>query len=133
MKNYLSNVRARMTNPLRIRIGGNSMDDSVFNSTQAEMIVYTGAALSPHDQPVSYGPVFYDVLGDLAPKIGGAEYLIGKFKSVSPPAAINIWFAGLSLFLREENDTPLIVSTAQQKLTSYLDAFLLGNVSVCIL
>ena len=106
------------------------MDDSVFNSTQTDMIVYTGEALSPHDQPVSYGPVFYDVLGNLAGKVGGAEYLIGKLKWISLATVINVWFTGLSLFLREENDTPLIVSLAQQKLTSYLDAFLLGNVRI---
>ncbi|KAL5488067.1 hypothetical protein ACEPAI_6175 [Sanghuangporus weigelae] len=110
MENYLGYIQNRAQSPVRIRVGGNSMDDSVFNSTQAKMIVYTGEAVSAHDQPVSYGPIFYDVLADLAKNIGGAEYLIG-----------------LSLLLREENDTPLTVSTAEQKLTGYLDAFLLGN------
>ena len=41
---------------------------------------------------------------------------------------ISIFFLGLPLLLREENDAPLIVSTAQQKLGGYLDFFLLGNV-----
>ncbi|OCB84380.1 hypothetical protein A7U60_g8364 [Sanghuangporus baumii] len=110
MENYLGYIQNRTQSPVRIRVGGNSMDDSIFNSTQSKMIVYTGEAVSAHDQPVSYGPILYDVLANLAKNIGGAEYLIG-----------------LSLLLREENNTPLTVSTAQQKLAGYLGAFLLGN------
>jgi hypothetical protein len=35
VKNYLHNVNARFDKPLRIRIGGNSMDGSVFVFTRA--------------------------------------------------------------------------------------------------
>ena len=38
MQNYLSNIRARMDSPLRIRIGGNSMDGSTYVANQTNMI-----------------------------------------------------------------------------------------------
>ena len=41
MKNYLSNIHARMSNPLRIRIGGNSMDGSQYVPSQMDMITLT--------------------------------------------------------------------------------------------
>ena len=61
----------------RIRIGGNSMDDSIFNSSQSQMIVNLTTSSNSNDIPVSYGPVLYDVLASIASSIGGAEYLIG--------------------------------------------------------
>jgi len=56
------------------------MDDSVFNSSQPEMIVYKGQALSAQDQPVFYGPVLFDALVELSSRIGGADYLLGKHR-----------------------------------------------------
>lgn len=56
------------------------MDDSTYNSSQSEMIVFPNPAANINDQPVTYGPVLYDVLADLASKVGGAQYLIGKSK-----------------------------------------------------
>lgn len=41
LKNYLSNIKARMSGPLRIRIGGNSMDGSQYVAGQKEMITLT--------------------------------------------------------------------------------------------
>lgn len=41
MKNYLSNIKARMSNPLRIRVGGNSMDGSQYVASQLNMISLT--------------------------------------------------------------------------------------------
>ena len=54
------------------------MDDSTFNSSQTEMITFPSAAQNVNDQPVTYGPVLYDVLSELGNKVGGAQYLIGK-------------------------------------------------------
>ncbi|KAI5124955.1 hypothetical protein M0805_007382 [Coniferiporia weirii] len=110
IKNYLSNIQTRAKNPVRVRVGGNSMDDSTFNSSQSQMIVFPSAAQNINDQPVTYGPVLYDVLAELAKGASGLQYLIG-----------------LSLALSDKNDEALVVSTAEQKLGSYLDGFLLGN------
>lgn len=47
MQNYLSNIRERMdtSSPLRIRIGGNSMDGHTYDPNQKSMLV---ADLSEH-------------------------------------------------------------------------------------
>lgn len=53
------------------------MDDSIFNPSQTEMITFTTPAANFNDQPVTYGPVLYDVLAEVGKRIGGAQYLIG--------------------------------------------------------
>lgn len=77
IENYLANIQSRAEKPLRLRIGGNSMDDSLFNPSQTEMITFTTPAANFNDQPVTYGPVLYDVLAEVGKRIGGAQYLIG--------------------------------------------------------
>lgn len=54
------------------------MDDSTFNSSQPEVITFPSTAKNVNDQPVTYGPVLYDILSQLGNKVGGAQYLIGK-------------------------------------------------------
>ena len=53
------------------------MDDSIYKPDQAQMIVNLSAAVNPHDQPVSYGPVLYDVLAEVGDRVGGVQYLLG--------------------------------------------------------
>lgn len=50
MKAYLGNIRNRTTNPLRLRAGGNSMDNSYYIPSQAVMINGTV-------DNVNYGPI----------------------------------------------------------------------------
>jgi hypothetical protein len=65
-------------NNLRVRVGGNSMDDSTYDPYQSQMITNTSFTTDIHDQPVTYGPVLFDVLAELANQVGGIEYLMGK-------------------------------------------------------
>ena len=82
IENYFANIQARARKPLRLRIGGNSMDDSIFNPSQTDMITFTSPAANINDQPVTYGPSLYDVLSEVGTRIGGAQYLIGKSSSI---------------------------------------------------
>jgi len=109
---YLSAIRSRTGNtPLRLRVGGNSMDSSVYVPGQSSpMVQMLQTAANANDQAVNYGPMLWDVLKKVADGVGGAEYLIG-------------------LSLRDPNDlsVPLLAGAAEQKLGTSLDGFLLGN------
>lgn len=64
--------------PLRLRIGGNSMDSSTYIPEQTSpMVQLTDPGANANNQPVKYGPMLWDVLKKVATDIGGAEYLIG--------------------------------------------------------
>ncbi|KAF4619533.1 hypothetical protein D9613_005255 [Agrocybe pediades] len=110
--NYLSTLRSRTGgSPLRIRIGGNSMDDSTYVPQQTSaMLQLQSKSNSVDDQPVNYGPVVWDVLKQVSSDIGGATYLIG-------------------LSLRDPNNpmVPVVAGDAAKTLGSTLDGFLLGN------
>ncbi|KAH9482581.1 hypothetical protein JR316_0004681 [Psilocybe cubensis] len=99
--NYLSTLRNRIGNqPLRMRLGGNSMDDSLYVPTQTTpMLQLISGDFNFDDQPVHYGPVLWDVLATVATNIGGAAYLIGHD----------------------------FLGSATQRLGDSLDGFLLGN------
>ncbi|KAF9534711.1 glycoside hydrolase family 79 protein [Crepidotus variabilis] len=110
---YLNNLRSRVSNnPVRIRIGGNSMDTSKYISTQkSPMIQRIGtAAASADNQPVNYGPVLWDVLSKVSTSVGGVNYLVG-------------------LSLEDPNDltVPKAAGDSYKALGSSLEAYLLGN------
>ncbi|EPQ59016.1 hypothetical protein GLOTRDRAFT_70128 [Gloeophyllum trabeum ATCC 11539] len=100
------------TAPLRLRLGGNSMDDSSFLPAQSSPLInFTNPQANANDQPVTFGPPLFALLSTVAGSVrGGAQYLLG-------------------LGLRDPNDTntPLLAGAAQAGLGEYLDAFLLGN------
>jgi len=81
MTNYLTTLRSRVGNsPLRLRVGGNSMDSSIYVPTQTSpMVQLLGDDANSNNQPVNYGPVLWDVLDKVAADIGGASYLVGEF------------------------------------------------------
>lgn len=108
---YLSALRSRVgNNPFRIRIGGNSMDSSIYVPTQTSPMTQPIASSNSNDQSVTFGPVLWDVLDKVGSAIGGATYLIG-----------------LSLLDPTSSNTPLVAGSAQQKLGTSVDSFLLGN------
>ncbi|KAG6869332.1 hypothetical protein C0993_000085 [Termitomyces sp. T159_Od127] len=78
--NYLSAIRGRTGNtPLRLRIGGNSMDSSIYIPDLATpMLQNTSTAANANNQPVEYGSMLWKVMKKVADDIGGAEYLIGE-------------------------------------------------------
>lgn len=77
--NYLAALRSRVgSKPLRIRIGGNSMDSSNYVPSQTSpMVQLIDNAPNPNDQPVNYSPILWDVMDKVSSDIGGANYLIG--------------------------------------------------------
>lgn len=109
--NYLSALTNRIDpgHPLRLRIGGNSMDSGTYNPSQSAIIQFTDPHANVNDQPVSFGPTLLDVIKRIADDVG-AQCLIG-------------------LSLRNATDpmTPVLAAAVEQKLGNRLDAFLLGN------
>jgi len=112
MQNYLSNLRQRFNNPLRIRIGGNSMDGSTFVPDQQVMIEFTDPDAYFNDVPVNFGPIFFDVLNSMADDVGEMQFIIGL--SMREPS--------------EDSNVILLANAAEQMMGYRLDAMLLGNV-----
>jgi hypothetical protein len=78
---YLAALRSRVgSKPLRIRIGGNSMDSSNYVPSQTSpMIQLIDNATNVNDQPVNYSPILWDVMDKVSTDIGGASYLLGLY------------------------------------------------------
>lgn len=76
---YLAGIRARTgNNPLRIRVGGNSMDSSTYIPSQTSpMVQLSNVAANANNQLANYGPLLWDVMKKVADDLGGAEYLVG--------------------------------------------------------
>ncbi|KAG6810265.1 hypothetical protein H0H92_012642 [Tricholoma furcatifolium] len=111
MQNYLHNIIARLENPLRIRIGGNSMDISTYVPTLSELLVETDPDAYFNDIPVDFGPVLFDVINAMSDDVGEMQFVLG-------------------LTMRNPNDTSnllLLAAAAEEQLGDRLDAFLLGN------
>lgn len=109
--NYLGALHNRSSDrPLRLRLGGNSMDSSTYVPDQQQLLMFTDPNANVNDQPVSFGSALFDVMGSLGTKVGTVEWLIG-------------------LSLRDPNSTniPLVAGDAQKHLGDALDAYLLGN------
>ncbi|KAF9057944.1 glycoside hydrolase family 79 protein [Panaeolus papilionaceus] len=113
MLNHLQGIRRRLgDNPLRLRVGGNSMDTSIYNPNGGSpMVQLSGVNTNnTNNQPADYGPLLWDVLAKVSSNIGGISYLVG-----------------LSLMNPDDPSVPIIAADASKKLDSALDAFLLGN------
>lgn len=113
IQNYLSNIRSRITNNLRIRIGGNGMDSSTYVPSQTQMIVLTDPNAYFNDIPVDFGPVFFDVLNAMADTVGEMQFIIGL--SMQNPS--------------QDSNVIELATATEQMLGKRLDAMLLGNVS----
>ncbi|TFK81509.1 glycoside hydrolase family 79 protein [Polyporus arcularius HHB13444] len=108
---YLSTLHAHGSGkPVRIRLGGNSMDSSTYVPDQSDIIQFTNPNANWNDQPVNYGPQLFDVMKGVSSAVGGAQYLIG-----------------LSLRQPNNSNIPLLAGDATKALGDDLDAFLLGN------
>ncbi|KAG5648913.1 hypothetical protein DXG03_000262 [Asterophora parasitica] len=76
--NYLLAIRGRTgNNPLRLRVGGNSMDSSAYVPNQTHLLELVPDASNANNQPVTYGPKLWEVMKRVADDVGGAEYLVG--------------------------------------------------------
>ena len=80
MLNFLSAMHARNTDrPVRLRLGGNSMDSSTYIPSQQQIIQFTDPNANVNDQPVSYGSALFDIMNTTSSKIGGTQWLIGMY------------------------------------------------------
>lgn len=78
MQVYIHNLIARMSKPLRIRVGGNGMDGSTYiKSLKNAMLELPDPDAYFNDIPAHFGPVLFDVLNAMANKVGDMQYLIG--------------------------------------------------------
>ena len=83
--NYLEALYARSSGlPVRMRLGGNSMDSSTYVPGQSSIIEFTNPDANVNDQPVNYGPQLFDVMNAVSDKVGGTEFLIGVYASLLP-------------------------------------------------
>ncbi|EMD40856.1 glycoside hydrolase family 79 protein [Gelatoporia subvermispora B] len=111
MLNYLSALHDRSSGlPLRVRLGGNSMDSATYVPSQQDMIEFTDPNSNSNDPIVNFGPVTFDVMNSVSDSVGGIQYLIGL--SLRDPNSSNI---------------PLLAGDAQKALGNKLDSFILGN------
>ncbi|KAJ3537275.1 hypothetical protein NMY22_g5656 [Coprinellus aureogranulatus] len=63
MQNYLHNMVARLSKPLRIRVGGNGMDGSTYHrSYKDSMLELPDPDAYFNDIPANFGPVLFDVM-----------------------------------------------------------------------
>jgi hypothetical protein len=81
--NYLRGLRssAGSTHPVRVRIGGNSVDTSTYVPSQGPpMVQIIGApqtGIAANNQPVTFGPDLFKVLKQVGQDVGGVQYLLG--------------------------------------------------------
>lgn len=119
MQNYLSNIAARMSHPVRIRVGGDTMEFSNYSSALTNTMLKNLNVKGNYTVATTYGPVLFDVMNKMADDVGEMQFL-----------------TGLSMHNPPENggdDEALkVASVATEKLGSRLDAFLLGNVGCFI-
>ncbi|KAF5359203.1 hypothetical protein D9756_002888 [Leucocoprinus leucothites] len=111
MQNYLHNLIVRLSKPLRIRVGGNSMDGSTYVPSLQAVLELTDPNAYFNDVPVNFGPALFDVMNGMSDKAGDMEFMIGL--SMRNPEA---WGNIVELAL-----------AAEGKLGDRLDAMLLGN------
>ncbi|KAI0781762.1 hypothetical protein C8Q75DRAFT_812250 [Abortiporus biennis] len=112
MQNYLVNIRDRLSNPLRIRVGGNAMDDSTYDPDYTDkMLEITDTNAYFNNIPVRFGPVLWDVMNAMAASVGDMQFVITL--SMTDPD-------------NYANDAQ-VAQAAMQKLGDSLDAMLLGN------
>jgi hypothetical protein len=114
MLNYLSNIRARMDAPLRIRIGGNSMDASTFDASYTQNLLSVTDASTKDVILITYGPVLFDILNAVADTVGSMSFVLG-LSMQHPP--------------NDSSEAYALAGVAKRALGDRLDALLLGNVS----
>ena len=86
---YLSTLQQHASGkPVRLRLGGNSMDSSTYVPNQPDIIEFTDPNANSNDQPVNYGPQLFEVMKGVSSQVGGAQYLIGRYTALRRPVTI---------------------------------------------
>ncbi|EIM92835.1 uncharacterized protein STEHIDRAFT_136561 [Stereum hirsutum FP-91666 SS1] len=114
MQNYLSNLRARISHPLRIRVGGNSMDSSTYDASKNDTMLTITDSSYYNDMPVTFGPVLWDVLNGMSDQVGEMQFLVGLSMQQAPEDG-------------GDANALLLAQEAENALGGRLDALLLGN------
>lgn len=112
MLNYMSNIRQRITNSMRIRVGGSGMDSSTYDPDLAPMLKLTDPDAYFNNIPVDFGPTLFDIMNAMADRVGSMQFTIG----LSMQDAQN------------DANVVLLASAATARLGDRLDAMTLGNV-----
>lgn len=113
MLNYLSNLKARQTSPLRIRIGGNGMDGSSYDPNFKNQMLEVTDDSFYNAILVKFGPVFFDILNSVADTVGEMEFIV--MTSMQNPGDVDTYLP--------------LVKDAKRILGGRLDAVIVGNVS----
>lgn len=116
MQNYLSNIASRMSQPLRVRVGGDTMEFSNYSSSLTNTMLKHLNVKANYTVATTYGPVLFDVMNKMADDVGDMQFLTG-LSMHNPPQDGG------------DDEALKVASVATDKLGSRLDAFLLGNVS----
>jgi hypothetical protein len=89
--NYLAGIRARTgSNPVRLRIGGNSADDSPYiDQASSPMVQLEPGTHNANDQSVDYNPTLWNVLAAVDKQVNGVAYLINIPLAVQPNASLS--------------------------------------------
>ena len=75
--NYLEALHQRGAGqPVRLRVGGNSMDSSTYVPDQQQIIEFTDPTAGKDDQPVTYGGALFDIMKTTSDKVN-TQWLIG--------------------------------------------------------
>ncbi|TFK98377.1 hypothetical protein BDV98DRAFT_211163 [Pterulicium gracile] len=109
--NYLSNYEARLQNPLRIRIGGNGMDGSEYDTNFGHRLLEITNDSYYNAIDVRYGPMFFHVLNEVADRVGDMEFIIQM--SMQNPGDTNTYLP--------------LAKDAKEILGDRLDAIVVGN------
>lgn len=84
MLNLLDAMRSRSADrPVKLRLGGNSMDSSTYIPDQQEIIKFTDPNANVNDQPVSYGAELFKIMKAASDSVNSVEWLIGGCLSVA--------------------------------------------------
>ena len=116
--------------PLRLRVGGNSVDVSTYIKSQTQFLNITDPNAQKDHIPVNFGPTLLTVISKVGKDIGGVEYIVGEFlvflSTLTDPRH------DLGLSLAEPGDQTVIdlAVAANQTLGDQLDALALGNVDL---
>ncbi|KAJ7748495.1 glycoside hydrolase family 79 protein [Mycena maculata] len=91
MLNYLAGIRVRTgSNPVRLRIGGNSADDSPYISELATpMVQLENGTFNDNDQSVVYNQNLWKVLAEVSQTVDGVAYLINIPLAIPPNASLS--------------------------------------------
>lgn len=139
---YLKNLKSRISNPLRLRVGGNSLDSSFYNPNATTMFTFNVIKSNTiANQPVTYGPQVLTTIKvrqtGLGPGRGSWALTsatptpgLSKNQQLNQDVGGTLNNLGLS-FAHPYNNSDVVrfALDAQHVLGDSLDTLMLGNVS----